>query len=58
MNQRETLLEIATHLAGLTASDIRLHAGEMTAGEMRAVKAVLGWQSRELIRRAEEVTDP
>jgi len=24
---------------------------------MRAVKAVLGWQSRELIRKAEEVTD-
>lgn len=48
----DALLEIAQHLALLSASTIRLHAGEMTAGEMRAVRAVLHWQARELLQRA------
>lgn len=29
-----------------TAAEIRLAAGEMTAGEMRTAKAVIGWQCR------------
>ena len=32
-------------------SEIRLHAGEMTAGEMRAVQAILAWKARELVQR-------
>jgi len=50
--QRDTLLAIAQHLASLSASTIQLHAGEMTAQEMRSVKAVLTWQAAELMRRA------
>lgn len=48
----QTLLEVARHLASLSASTIRLHAGEMTASEMRAVRAVLQWQASELRQRA------
>lgn len=48
----DALLEVAQHLASLSASSIRLHAGEMTAGEMRAVRAVLHWQANELLERA------
>lgn len=31
---------------------LRLHAGELSAQEMRAVLAVLGWKRREILARA------
>jgi hypothetical protein len=52
MADPDTLLEVAQHLASLSASTIRLHAGEMTAAEMRAVRAVLQWQAREFLEQA------
>ncbi len=35
---------VADELADLTASEIRLHMGELSAQEMRAVRAFIGWQ--------------
>ncbi len=32
---------------------IRLHAGELSPQEMRAVLAVLGWKRREMLERVE-----
>jgi hypothetical protein len=47
----DAMLEIAQHLASLSASTLRLHVGELTAAEMRAVRAVLHWQAMELLKR-------
>ena len=45
---RRTLEAAANDLAGLTNAEILLAAGEMTAGELRSVRAVLNWQSGHL----------
>ncbi len=45
---RLTLEAAANDLAGLTNAEILLAAGEMTAGELRSVRAVLNWQSGHL----------
>lgn len=41
----------------ISNSEIRLHAGEMTAGEMRAVQAVLAWKAREFREKASSSTE-
>lgn len=38
----------AAQMLNETRSSIRLHAGEMTAQEMRSVMAVLHWKKREI----------
>lgn len=43
-----TSLEVAARCLEMTNAAVRLHAGELTANEMRAVQAVLGWKAREL----------
>jgi len=39
---------IAAHMLMMSDAEIRLHAGELTANEMRAVQAVLKWKAAEL----------
>jgi hypothetical protein len=38
----------AAKLLDVSADTIRLHAGEMSAQEMRSVRAVLQWKKREI----------
>ena len=48
-------IEEAAKLLDVSAQEIRLAAGELTNGEVRAVKAVLAWRARELLRRIETI---
>ncbi|HYT44907.1 MAG TPA: hypothetical protein VEP90_21450 [Methylomirabilota bacterium] len=41
---------IADKIESYTSADIRLHAGEMTAQEMRTVKAIQKWWVAEIRR--------
>ena len=41
-------MELAAKSLDVTNAEIRLHAGEMTAQEMRTVTAILGWLQREI----------
>jgi len=45
MNDADKLKEIE-RIATMSNQELRLHMGEMTAEEMRAVKAVFGWIQR------------
>lgn len=47
-------LEDAALRLEMNASTIQLHAGEMTAGEIRSVQAVLKWKAAEIRRMAGE----
>ena len=38
----------AAKLLDVSAATIRLHVGEMTAQEMRSVRAALAWKAREI----------
>ncbi|MGE4043391.1 MAG: hypothetical protein AB7F35_00960 [Acetobacteraceae bacterium] len=51
-------LKAASAMLALTEQEIRLTAGEMTAQEMRAVKAVLEWRRMAIIDKAEGYADP
>ena len=42
-------------LLGMMEQEIRLGAGEITAQEMRAVKAVLEWRRQTILRKAEQL---
>ena len=41
-------IERAAKCLEISADEIRLHAGEMTAQEMRSVKAVLKWKAAQI----------
>ena len=43
---RKEMAEEAAKMLELSPSTIRLHAGEMTAQEMRTVQAVLAWRAQ------------
>lgn len=45
---RNKISDLTVRLDNMTDSDIRLMCGEMTAGEMRTVKAFKSWVVREL----------
>lgn len=45
-------LRDAAALLKVSQASIRLAAGEMTAGEMRSVQAVLAWRARVIINQA------
>lgn len=47
-------LEVAAKSLEMSADTIRLHAGEMTAQEMRSVQAVLRWKAAEIRGKADE----
>lgn len=47
-------MRAAAALLGMTTGDILLTCGEMTAQEMRTVKAVLEWRKAAILRKAEE----
>jgi len=51
--RRQAFLEAADAL-DMSPATIRLHAGEMTAQEMRTVQAVLRWKAAELRDRAQK----
>lgn len=44
----------AAKLLSISADTIRLHAGEMSAQEMRSVRAVLQWKKAEIERLINE----
>lgn len=45
----------ASAMLGVTDSEIRLAAGELSSDEMLAVKAVLAWRMRAIQRKANEI---
>ena len=45
-------LRDAAAMLDVDRQTLRLHAGELSAQEMRAVLAVLGWKRREMLARA------
>ncbi|HYT41822.1 MAG TPA: hypothetical protein VEP90_05720 [Methylomirabilota bacterium] len=45
---KDCALTIANMIEGYTPADIRLHAGEMTAQEMRTVKTIQKWWVAEI----------
>lgn len=46
---RHEAIDEVLNLMGCTAADIRFSAGEMTAQEMRSVKAVLSWKAKVIL---------
>ncbi len=46
-------LRNAASMLEVDRQTIRLHAGELSPQEMRAVLAVLGWKRREILMRAD-----
>ena len=45
-------LRDAAAMLDVDRQTLRLHAGELSAQEMRAILAVLGWKRREILARA------
>ena len=48
-------LRDAAAMLDVDRQTIRLHAGELSPQEMRAVQAVLGWKRREMLEWADGV---
>ncbi len=44
----------AAAMLDMTNQKIRLHAGELSPNEMRAVQAVLAWKRREILASVEQ----